>query len=268
MTSRREFLAGTAAAGVGMGLGGLPGSGTGKSDASTPVPGPAPSPAPSPAGGVHKIQKAKRPLRILILGGTAFLGPAEVEYALARGHTVTLFNRGQTNPHLFPEVEKLVGDRAAPDYSSLEGREWDAVIDTNLTGTFLISRAAIPELRRRGGGCIINISAISGIHGSPGRVAYSASKGGVVNLTESMALDHAAEHIRVNCICPGPTETPMVNIISPEQRARMDQRLPIGHIGQPEDIAEAALYLASDAARQVDWCYPRRGRWASSGVTW
>lgn len=131
MTSRREFLAGTAAAGVGMGLGGLPGSGTGKSDASTPVPGPAPSPAPSPAGGVHQIQKAKRPLRILILGGTAFLGPAEVEYALARGHTVTLFNRGQTNPHLFPEVEKLVGDRAAPDYSSLEGREWDAVIDNS-----------------------------------------------------------------------------------------------------------------------------------------
>jgi 2'-hydroxyisoflavone reductase len=77
------------------------------------------------------VPKAERPLRILVLGGTAFLGPAEVEYALARGHTVTLFNRGRTNPHLFPEVEKLRGDRAAPDYSALEGREWDAVIDNS-----------------------------------------------------------------------------------------------------------------------------------------
>jgi NAD(P)-dependent dehydrogenase (short-subunit alcohol dehydrogenase family) len=129
--------------------------------------------------------------------------------------------------------------------------DWDAVIGTNLTGTFLVSRAAIPEMRKRGGGCIINISAISGIHGQPGRVAYSASKGGVVNLTEAMALDHGAEHIRVNCICPGPTETPMTIVRSPEQRAQMDKRVPIGHIGQPEDVAEAALYLASDAARQV-----------------
>jgi 2'-hydroxyisoflavone reductase len=77
------------------------------------------------------VPRAEKPLRILILGGTAFLGPAEVEYALARGHTVTLFNRGRTNPHLFPEVEKLQGDRAVPDYSALDGREWDAVIDNS-----------------------------------------------------------------------------------------------------------------------------------------
>ena len=75
--------------------------------------------------------RAVKPLRILILGGTAFLGPAQVEYALARGHSVTLFNRGQTNPELFPGVERLVGDRATPDYSALEGREWDAVIDNS-----------------------------------------------------------------------------------------------------------------------------------------
>lgn len=136
----------------------------------------------------------------------------------------------------------------APETSK---RDWDAVLETNLIGTFLVSRAAIPEMRRRGGGCIINIAAISGLHGSPGRVAYSASKGGVVNLTEAMAIDHAKERIRVNCICPGPTETPMTTVRSPEQRAQMDKRVPIGHIGQPEDIAEAALYLASDGARQV-----------------
>jgi 2'-hydroxyisoflavone reductase len=75
--------------------------------------------------------RAEKSLRILILGGTAFLGPAQVEYALARGHSVTLFNRGRTNPDLFPGVERLVGDRATPDYSALEGREWDAVIDNS-----------------------------------------------------------------------------------------------------------------------------------------
>jgi len=87
------------------------------------------TPLPSPK--LQQVPRADRPLRILVLGGTAFLGPAEVEYALARGHTVTLFNRGRTNPHLFPGVEKLEGDRAVPDYSALEGREWDAVIDNS-----------------------------------------------------------------------------------------------------------------------------------------
>ena len=148
-------------------------------------------------------------------------------------------------------VVNSAGIRITGTATDISKEDWDAVLGTNLTGTFLVSRAAIPELRRRGGGCIINISAISGIHGTPGRVAYSASKGGVVNLTEAMALDHASEQIRVNCICPGPTETPMTTVTSPEQRVRMDKRVPIGRIGQPEDIAEAALYLASDAARQV-----------------
>ncbi len=119
MTSRRKFLGGLAAAGVGLGSGCVPAESrnvTGRSNAGTQLEG---------------ISRAQRPLRILILGGTSFLGPAEVEYALARGHTLTLFNRGQTNPHLFPDVEKLVGDRATPDYSALEGREWDAVIDNS-----------------------------------------------------------------------------------------------------------------------------------------
>jgi 2'-hydroxyisoflavone reductase len=121
MTSRRLFWAGTAAAGMGLGLGGIPDSKETRSGGSSP----------GTRDAQRQVKKADKPLRILILGGTAFLGPAEVEYAEARGHTVTLFNRGRTNPHLFPEVEKLVGDRAAPDYSALEGREWDAVIDNS-----------------------------------------------------------------------------------------------------------------------------------------
>ncbi|MFC1661019.1 NAD-dependent epimerase/dehydratase family protein [Gemmatimonadota bacterium] len=128
MSSRRRFLSGTAAAGLGLGLTGLPSlggctaqSGAGSSEGS----------GGEPEGSTSAVPRAERSLRILILGGTAFLGPAQVEYALARGHTVTLFNRGQTNPHLFPGVEKLVGDRDEPNYDALLGREWDAVIDNS-----------------------------------------------------------------------------------------------------------------------------------------
>ncbi|MGD2121131.1 MAG: epimerase [Gemmatimonadota bacterium] len=127
MASRREFLAGSATAGLGLGLGGFSvlGCGGGNGEAAG---GGAEG---HESGGEGAIARAERSLRILILGGTAFLGPAQVEHALARGHTITLFNRGRTNPHLFPDVEKLVGDRATPDYSALEGREWDAVIDNS-----------------------------------------------------------------------------------------------------------------------------------------
>ncbi|MCK5650815.1 MAG: twin-arginine translocation signal domain-containing protein, partial [Gemmatimonadetes bacterium] len=100
MSNRRDFLKGTAAAGLGLSLGGLSVVGCSGDTEEEADYGP------------------ERPLRILILGGTSFLGPAEVEYALSRGHTVTLFNRGQTNPELFPDAEKLVGDRSVPDYES------------------------------------------------------------------------------------------------------------------------------------------------------
>jgi 2'-hydroxyisoflavone reductase len=88
------------------------------------------------------LAKAEKPLRLLILGGTGFIGPHQVRYALARGHRVTLFNRGKTNPALFPEVEKLQGDRAVADYRSLKGRDWDAVIDNPTTLPRWVRQAA------------------------------------------------------------------------------------------------------------------------------
>jgi 2'-hydroxyisoflavone reductase len=124
MSNRRDFLKGTAAAGVGLSLGGLSMIGCAGDAGETADSGP------------------PRPLRILILGGTSFLGPAEVEYAQSRGHTVTLFNRGRTNPELFPDVEKLVGDRSVPDYESLVGREWDAVIDNSANVALWVQQAS------------------------------------------------------------------------------------------------------------------------------
>jgi 2'-hydroxyisoflavone reductase len=120
MANRREFLAASAAAGLGLGLGGRPGVASGVGRA-----------LPDSGARARPVPRAPRALRILMLGGTGFLGPAEVEYALARGHTVTLFNRGRTNPQLFPETEKLVGDRATGDLAALQGRTWDAVLDTS-----------------------------------------------------------------------------------------------------------------------------------------
>ena len=124
----------------------------------------------------------------------------------------------------------------------------------NLDGVFLGARHAIPEMRKRGGGTIVNVASLNGIRGTPGAVAYAASKGGVVALTMAMALDHAHENIRVNCICPGSVHTPMVQAVyaeTPDPAAARRARIalhPLGRDGEPEDIAPAIAFLASDDA--------------------
>ena len=116
----------------------------------------------------------------------------------------------------------------------------------------LVSRAAVLRMRERNeGGVIINVSAISGFRGPASRAAYGASKAGLHNLTEAMALDHAREGIRVNCVAPGPTATPMVGEITEEARASFARRVPLGRIGEPEDIAHAVAFLASSVARHI-----------------
>jgi len=148
-------------------------------------------------------------------------------------------------------VVNSAGVRINGSITEISEEEWDRVVDTNLKGVFIVSRLAIPAMLKRGKGVIINISARSGITGQAGRAAYCASKGGLITLTEAMAEDHAPQKIRVNCICPGPTQTPMVDTSTPERLARFAKRVPLGRIGQPEDIAQAALYLASDEASHV-----------------
>lgn len=143
------------------------------------------------------------------------------------------------------------GVRSNGSITEITEEEWDRTLDVNLKGAFIVSRLAIPEMKKRGGGVILHIAARSGIIGQSGRAAYAASKGGMVRLTEAMAMDHARDRIRVNCICPGPTRTPMVDLSTPEKLARYKTRVPIGRIGEPEDVAYAAVYLASDEASMV-----------------
>ncbi len=140
----------------------------------------------------------------------------------------------------------------------LDEAEWDAAIAVNLKSVFLLCRLAIPVMAKQGGGSVINIGSGWGLRGGPRAAAYCASKGAVVQLTRAMAIDHGRENIRVNCICPGDTDTPMLRREAEQLRDRPERYAaasaagrPLGRIGQPEDIARAALFLASDRSSFV-----------------
>ena len=130
---------------------------------------------------------------------------------------------------------------------------WNRLLAVNLTGVFLCCRAAVPALKQAGGGSIINISSSVGWqYAAPGIAAYTASKFGVTGLTKAMACDHLSDQIRVNCICPGPTDTPLLrNSRSPEALEVFANEQPIGRLGSPDEIAAAALFLASEEASFV-----------------
>jgi NAD(P)-dependent dehydrogenase (short-subunit alcohol dehydrogenase family) len=135
--------------------------------------------------------------------------------------------------------------------------EWDRVMAINVKSVFLLSKFAIPHMERAGGGAIVNTSSGWGLVGGRRAISYCASKAAVVNMTRAMALDHGEQNIRVNCICPGDTDTGMLRdearqLGEPDEVFLADAAdRPLRRIGEPEDIAEAVLYLASDAASFV-----------------
>jgi NAD(P)-dependent dehydrogenase (short-subunit alcohol dehydrogenase family) len=160
------------------------------------------------------------------------------EILRAFGHIDILFNNaGVFYPHTTLDCSE---------------EEWDEQIDINLKGTFLMSKAVLPHMIQRRSGVIINNSSGWGIVGGDAAVAYCASKGGVVLLTKAMAIDHGRQGIRVNCICPGDVDTPMLPEDARMRGMKWEDYLagcanrPLGRIGTADEIAKAALFLASD----------------------
>jgi len=160
----------------------------------------------------------------------------------------------------FGPVTVLVNNAGILSVSTIETvseEEWDQVMATNLKGPFLMSRAVLPSMRRAGGGSIVNIGSVLGLVAMKQRAAYCASKGGVTLLTKAMAIDHAHEKIRVNCICPSIVETELVEELFSDseqgRKARQDRigTLPLGRFGRPNDIAELAVFLASDESSWI-----------------
>lgn len=226
----------------------------------------------------------------LVTGGAVGIGRASAELFAREGAAVGLFDRDAEAAHAAADAISAAGGRARAlpgdvtvladaqaavaacirDFGGLDillnnagvlgsgtvettdEAEWHRVMNINLTGVFLMSKAAIPAMRRRGGGSIINVSSAAGLAGWFDQAAYDASKGGVVNLTRSMALDFATDGIRVNCLVPAHVVTPMSNAVLDEtadgraRRKHMIEQQALGRFGEPMEIAYGALFLASD----------------------
>lgn len=155
----------------------------------------------------------------------------------------------------FGKLNVLVNNAGVLHAATIEGtseEQWDKLLKINLKGPFLMCKAALVEFRKAGGGAIVNVGSVLGLVAMKDRAAYCASKGGVTLLTKAIALDHAHENVRSNCICPSIVETELVQGLfasSEEGRALKKARIgsiPLGRMGRPEDVAEMAVFLASE----------------------
>jgi NAD(P)-dependent dehydrogenase (short-subunit alcohol dehydrogenase family) len=139
----------------------------------------------------------------------------------------------------------------------LSEEDWDKVLDTGLKGVYLLSHYVVPQMLRSGGGTIVNIGSGWSLKGGPNAVAYCAAKAGVLNLTRAMAIDHGKDNIRVNCVCPGDVDTPLLRDEARQLGANIGEFMkeaaarPLGRIGTPEDVANAVLFFASDLSLWV-----------------
>jgi NAD(P)-dependent dehydrogenase (short-subunit alcohol dehydrogenase family) len=156
----------------------------------------------------------------------------------------------------FGKLDGLFSNAGINPTGTVEGTDealWDKILSVNLKGMYLMSRASIPEMRKAGGGSIVCTASVDGILAIFNEAAYIASKGGIIALTKSMALDFAKDHIRANCILPGAIRTPLLEKFMAENPSVGDQSKghALNRIGEPEEVASMAMYLLSDASSFV-----------------
>ncbi|CAA7626681.1 3-oxoacyl-[acyl-carrier-protein] reductase [Magnetospirillum sp. UT-4] len=133
----------------------------------------------------------------------------------------------------------------------MKDEDWEAVLAVNLTAAFRLCRAAVKGMMKRRSGRIINITSIVGVTGNPGQVNYCASKAGMIGMTKALAQEVASRGVTANCVAPGFISTPMTHDLTDDQKARLLPAIPMGRMGEVDDIAAAVLYLASDRAGYV-----------------
>jgi 2-keto-3-deoxy-L-fuconate dehydrogenase len=202
----------------------------------------------------------------VVTGGSSGIGLAVARRLAAGGASVIVASRSEGHRTdvsdedsvraLFEGIEELhvlvncAGVLATTALTpSIEVSDWDQAFAVNARGTFLCCKHALPRMRR--GAAIVNVASVAGMVGVPGRAAYGASKGAVIAFTRALAVDHAADGIRVNCVCPGTIDTPWIDRVVNElgeSRDALVARQPLGRMGTAEEVAEAVAYLASDRA--------------------
>jgi 3-oxoacyl-[acyl-carrier protein] reductase len=182
------------------------------------------------------------------LGDRAFVCPADLRDATEPGALIEAAEAVAGPLHILVNNAGMTRDMLALRMSDLD---WQAVLDIDLSAPFRLARAALRGMLRRRAGRIINISSIVGVTGNAGQANYAAAKAGLIGMSKSLAQEVASRGITVNVVAPGMVETAMTGVLTEAQKTKLNEQIPLGRIGQPEDVSGAVAYLASDEAAWV-----------------